>query len=244
SHIRLVWPRFRVGRDRILKRENARSPFLSATGAVNQMRFLLFATSVVLMLAPWAVSAQDEPGPTEGAEAEAQAEASREQRRVRRLGDVVGSETAEFDIDFENLDIPQQPVQEVPKVSLPDPQQDAELQRLLRQRAFVPDDPETLADISALLDEVEADINQALAQGDLALAQQLAGVIAEREPGRAVIAEVQAALDRQESLAETLQRATAALEAGRLTEPAGDNAAELFARALDMDPDNQAGRTG
>lgn len=208
------------------------------------MRFLLFATSVVLMFASWAVSAQEESGSTEGAEAEAQAEASEEQRRVRRLGDVVGSETAEFDIDFENLDIPQQPVEDVPAVSLPDPQQDAELQRLLRQRAFVPDNQETLAALGALLDEVEVDINDALAQGDLALARQLAGVIAGVDPDRAVIEEVQAAADRQDTIGQTLRQAAAALEAGRLTQPAGDNAAELFARVLQMDPGNATAQTG
>lgn len=210
------------------------------------MRYLLFATSVVLMLAPWAVKAQEESesGSTEGAEAEAQAEASEEQRRVRRLGDVVSSETAEFDIDFENLDIPQQPVEDVPEVSLPNPQQDAELQRLLRQRAFAPNDPETLNAVSALLDEVEAEIDQALAQGNLALAQQLAGVIAEVDPGRAVVGEVQAAVNLQASIGQTLEQAAAALEAGRLTQPEGDNAAELFAQALEMDPDNEAAQTG
>ena len=96
------------------------------------MRYLLLAMSVALMLAPWAASAQDESGSTEGAEAEAQAEDSEEQRRVRRLGDVVGSGSEEFDIDFDNLDMPEQPVEDVPEVSLPDPEQDAELQRLLR----------------------------------------------------------------------------------------------------------------
>ncbi|HSH27798.1 MAG TPA: hypothetical protein VK972_08570 [Wenzhouxiangella sp.] len=208
------------------------------------MRFLLFATSVALMLASWAVSAQEESGSTEGAEAEAQAEASEEQRRVRRLGDVVGSETAEFDIDFENLDIPRQPVEDVPQVSLPDPEQDAELQRLLRQRAFVPDNQETLAALGALLDEVEVEINDALAQGDLALAQQLAGVIAGVEPDRAIIEEVRAAVDRQAAIGQTLQQATDALAAGRLTRPADDNAAELFARVLQLDPGNAAAQAG
>ncbi len=208
------------------------------------MRFLLFATSVVLMLASWAVSAQEESGSTEGAEAAAQAEATEEQRRVRRLGDVVGSETAEFDIDFENLDIPQQPVEDVPQVSLPDPQMDAELQRLLRQRAFVPDNQETLAALGALLDEVEVEINDALAQGDLALAQQLAGVIAGVEPDRAIIEEVRAAVDRQAAIGQTLQQATDALAAGRLTRPADDNAAELFARVLQLDPGNAAAQAG
>jgi len=208
------------------------------------MRYLLLATSAVFLLVPWSVHAQDESDAAEGAETEAQAEEDEEQRRVRRLGDVVGSGSEEFDIDFDNLDMPQQPVEEVPEVSLPDPERDAALQELLRRLAFVPDDQDALDALSALLDEVGADIREALDQGELARAQQLADVVAEVEPGRAVIGEVAAAVERQNSISETLEQATAALEAGRLTEPAGDNAAELFAQVLELDPGNEAAQAG
>lgn len=207
------------------------------------MRYLLLATSVVFVLPPWVAIAQEDTETTEGAEAEAQTEESEEQRRVRRLGDVVGSGD-EFDIDFDNLDVPQQPVEAVPEVSLPDPERDERLQTLLRRLAFVPNDQEAQDALSNLIDQVEADINQALQQGNLALAQQFAAVVAEVEPGRAVIREVATAVERQRSITRTLQQAAAALEAGSLTQPAGDNAAELFARVLELDPGNETAQAG
>ncbi len=208
------------------------------------MRHLLLAMSVAVLFAPWSVSAQDESEATEGAETEAQAEESEEQRRVRRLGDIVGSDTAEFDIDFEGLDIPEQPVEDVPEVSLPDAEQDERLQTLLRRRAFVPNDEATLDAISDLLDEVEADIEQALADGELAEAQQLSAVVAEVDSERAIVDEVETAVERDASIGQALEQAAAALEAGRLTQPAGDNAAELFARALELEPGNETAEAG
>ncbi|WP_376697168.1 SUMF1/EgtB/PvdO family nonheme iron enzyme [Wenzhouxiangella sp. EGI_FJ10305] len=207
------------------------------------MRYLLLATSVVFAFSPWAAIAQEDAETTEGAEAEAQTEETEEQRSVRRLGDVVGSGD-EFDIDFDNLNVPEQPVEDVPEVSLPDPEQDEELQTLLRRRAFVPNDQDTLDALSDLIDQVEADISEALGQGDLATAQQLAGVVAEVEPEREIIGEVESAVEQRNSIGQALEQAAAALEAGRLTQPAGDNAAELFARALELDPGNETAEAG
>jgi len=208
------------------------------------MRYLLLATSAVFLLASWAAHAQDESEAAEGAEAEAQADDTEEQRRVRRLGDVVGSETEEFDIDFGNIDMPEQPVEDVPQVSLPDPERDERLQVLLRRQAFVPNDQDTLDALSELIDEVVADIDEALAQGDLALARQLAGVVAEVEPDRPIIEEVAAAVQQRTAIGDTLERGSAALAAGRLTEPEGDSAADLFTQVLAIDPDNEAAQAG
>lgn len=108
----------------------------------------------------------------------------------------------------------------------------------------MPNDEATLAAISDLLDEVEGDIEQALADGDLALAQQLSGVVAEVDPERAIIEEVETAVEREASIGQTLEQAAAALNAGRLTQPAGDNAADLLARALELDPGNQTAQAG
>lgn len=199
------------------------------------MKHLLLAISVVFLLAPWGAVAQDE---TEGAESEAQADDPESQRRVRRLGDVLGEGSEEFSMDIPNIEIPQQPVEDVPEVSLPDAEQDARLQMLLRTRAFVPDDPDTLQAIGALLDEVEADIRTALAAEDFSLAQQLAGVLREVEPERGIIDEVDAAVEREAAVGQSLRQAEAALEQGRLTAPPGDNAAELFAQVLEVEPGN------
>jgi formylglycine-generating enzyme required for sulfatase activity len=208
------------------------------------MKYLLLAMSVVLMLAPWPVRAQDEDA-TEGADAEAQSEEeSEEQRQVRRLGDVVGSSEEEFSMEIPELDVPQQPAEAVPEVTLPDPQRDERLQMLLRQRAFSPNNPDTDAALSALLDEVGADIRQALADGDIQLARQLAAVVAEIDPEREVVGEVSAAIERQNTIGETLAAAEQALEAGRLVTPEDESAAALFNRVLELDPDNEAAQQG
>jgi len=205
------------------------------------MKHLLLAISVIFLLAPWGAVAQDE---TEGAESEAQADDPEAQRRVRRLGDVLGEGSEEFSMDIPNIEIPQEPVEDVPEVSLPDAEQDARLQMLLRTRAFVPDDPDTLQAIGALLDEVEDDIREALSAEDYPLAQQLAGVLREVEPDRGIIDEVDAAIEREAAVGQNLRQAEAALEEGRLTSPPGDNAAELFALVLEVEPDNAQARAG
>lgn len=208
------------------------------------MRYLLLAMSAALVFAPFMAVGQEESA--EGAEAQAQAEAEEvgEDRSVRRLGDVIGSGAEEFDIDFENMNIPQQPVEEVPNVSLPDPRQDEQLQVLLRARAFVPDDADTQQALDELLDEVETDIRAALAEGDLAGARRLLAVMREVQPDRGVIAEFDAAIERQQAIEQGLRAAREALGAGQLTAPPGDNAAELFGRVVELEPDNAEAAEG
>src|SRR5690625_6345038 len=96
------------------------------------MRHLLLAICAALILAVPGVSAQDE-GDAE------------EQRRVRGLGDVFGSGGDEFSIGFEDLEVPQEPVEEIPEVSLPEPAKDARLHTLVWARGFVRVDPVTWA---------------------------------------------------------------------------------------------------
>ncbi len=205
------------------------------------MRYLLLVISAALAFTAWEANAQDA---AEGAESTAPAESEQEQRRVRRLGDVIGGSEDEFSMAMPTFDLPAEPVEDMPNVNLPDPDQDARLQLLLRTRAFVPDDPDTQQAISALLDEVEVDIDTALAAEDYAMAQQLAGVIREVEPDRPIVAEVSAAVEREASVGQFLRQAQTALGEGRLTTPPGNNAAELFAQVLQIEPGNAAAQSG
>ena len=195
------------------------------------MRHLLLAICAALILAVPGANAQDEDD-------------AEEQRRVRRLGDVIGSGGDEFSIGFEDLEIPQEPVEEIPEVSLPDPAQDARLQTLLRARAFVPDDPDTLAALGDLADELSGDISAMIDAGSLDEAQRLARVVAIIDDSRPVLAEVESAVSHRSAVAGALGAARAALDEGRLTGPEGDNAAELFARALELDPGNADAASG
>src|SRR5690625_7168273 len=100
------------------------------------MRHLLLAICAALILAVPGANAQDEDD-------------AEEQRRVRRLGDVIGSGGDEFSIGFEDLEIPQEPVEDIPEVSLHDPALDARFHNLLLARSIVPAALDTL---SALVD--------------------------------------------------------------------------------------------
>jgi len=206
------------------------------------MKYLLLGTSIVLMTVGIAAHAQDAEGEVESATQEEAADD--ENRRVRRLSDVVGEGAEEFSLGVLDLEVPDEPVEDLPDVSLPDPEQDARLQSLLTTRAFVPDDPDVQQALSDLLDEVEANAREALAADDLDLARQLSGVLEEIAPEREVITEVQAEIDSRQRVQTLQAEARAALQAGRLTAPPGDNAAELFAELLQADPGNQAAQSG
>ena len=177
-------------------------------------------------------------------ETEPAADASEAQRRVRRLGDVIGEGNAEWSLDIPAIDIPQEPVQQQPNVSLPDPQADAQLQNLLTRRAFVPDDPEIAAELSALLDGVEADASTALQAGDLPLAQRLVAVLIALEEQRPIIGQLEAEQQRLNDLAALLEQAAAALEQDSLLEPAESSAWGLYQSVLDLDSGNELALAG
>lgn len=206
------------------------------------MRYLAIIFGAALLLAGWSVQAQDE---ADEPQAQQESEEEREaRRRVRRLGDVVGEGSDEWSMDVPTLDMPSQPVEAQPEVTLPDPDQDRRLQELLRERAFVPDSPDVQAELSALMDEVESDARAALNADNLGLAGNLVSVIAEFEPEREVIAEVRSEVNRRTQVASLLSDADGALATGRLVAPAGNNALEYYREALELDPGNAAAQEG
>jgi formylglycine-generating enzyme required for sulfatase activity len=208
------------------------------------MRYLAIIFAAVLMFAAWPtqVQAQDE---TEQPELQEEAEEERDaRRRVRRLGDVVGEGGGEWSMDAPVTDIPIQPAEPPPDVSLPDPEQDARLQSLLTSRAFNPDDPEVQNALRDLLDEVEDDAGAALSAGDLNLANRLASVISELDPGRPVVGAIRAEMERMGAINSLLAQGDEALEEGRLVAPPGDNATEYYREALEMDGGSERALAG
>ncbi|MEM7053967.1 MAG: formylglycine-generating enzyme family protein [Pseudomonadota bacterium] len=165
-------------------------------------------------------------------------------RRVRRLGDVISEGTQEWSLDISAIDVPQTPVQPQPQVTLPNAQDDAQLQNLLAQRAFQPDNPEIAAELTGLLDGVEAQAGAALNAGNLALAQRLVGVLSELDEQRPVIAQLAAERQRRADLAALLEQASIALEQDSLLEPAESSAWTLYEQALVLDPQNEAALAG
>jgi len=208
------------------------------------MKFWLLsiATGMALCIAPIHASAQE-------GEAEAQQSAGSEQeveetRGVRRLGDVIGEGSSEFSMDIPQIDMPVAPVSEQPDVSLPDPVMDDRLQNILARRAFVPDNPEIEQELVDLLDEVEAEARQAMANGDMELATRFANVIAEFDDERGIVDEVEAEVERLAELQRLLGLANQALATGNLVQPADASAWVLFQQAETIDPDNEAAGEG
>jgi len=201
------------------------------------MRYLAIIFCALLVSVAWPVQAQEEAEQPEVQE-EAAEEERETRRRVRRLGDVVGEGDGEWSM-APTVDIPSQPVEPPPDVSLPDPDQDARLQSLLTSRAFTPDDPTVQDALRDLIDEVEDDAGSALSDGNLSLAGRLADVIAEIDPERPVIGAIRDEIDRMGSINELLAQAGSAFEEGRLIAPPGDNAAEYYQQVLAVDDDNQ-----
>ncbi len=205
------------------------------------MRYLAIIFGALLLFAPWPMVQAQEGA--EEPEAQEETTEERERRRVRRLGDVVGEGDGEWSM-APAVDIPTQPVEPPPDVSLPDPDQDARLQSLLTSRAFTPDDPEVQDALRDLMDEVADDAGAALSDGDLALASRLADVIAEIDPERPVIQGIRAEMDRIGSINELLVQADAAFEEGRLVAPPGDNALEYYQAVLEADDENETALEG
>ncbi|MEX0916335.1 MAG: formylglycine-generating enzyme family protein, partial [Wenzhouxiangellaceae bacterium] len=158
--------------------------------------------------------------------------------------DVIGEGTSDFSMDIPQIDMPTGPVSDQPNVSLPDPVMDDRLQNIMTRRAFVPDNPEIEQELVELLDEVEAEARQALADGDVELASRFVNVIAAFDGEREVIAEVEAASELQSEVARLLGQADQALESGNLVEPAEASAWTLYQQVAELDPGNEAASAG
>ncbi|GAB4199220.1 MAG: formylglycine-generating enzyme family protein [Wenzhouxiangellaceae bacterium] len=175
----------------------------------------------------------------------AQDDASEEddERRVRRLSDTLSTDE-DYSLGLPTDLTPVQPVAETPDVSLPNAEQDARLQDLLVQRAYNPGDSEITAQINAILDDVVSQADAALADGNLVLANQLQQAIATVQPDRPAIARISAEIAQRRQLNQLLTAGQTALQEGRMTEPADDNAVAYFTQALALDESNAAAQAG
>jgi len=187
-------------------------------------------------------SAPGESAPEESAPDEPGAVGS--ERSVRRLGDMIGSGGADFSMDIPEIQQPAEPVAEQPDVSLPDPAMDDRLQNILARRAFVPDNPELEQELSALLDEIEAQTEDALTAGDMELAARLSGVIAAFDAEREIVARVATEQDRLAEIERLLGQAAQALESGNLIEPADASAWTLYQRVLELEAGSERASAG
>jgi serine/threonine-protein kinase PpkA len=121
---------------------------------------------------------------------------------------------------------------------------------LLRQAQDIsPDQAETRAELAALTRQILQPAGDALQAGDLDEAQRLlqavSSQLASEDAWQTLRGEIEAARTRlalQQRIDTLLQSVQQQLAAGRVAEPAGDNALETLARIAEIDPDNRAAR--
>lgn len=175
---------------------------------------------------------------------DASEQAPDQRREVRRLQDLVSEEGADFSMDLPQFDLPQTPIEQQPNVVLPDQELDDRLQNILAQRAFNPDNEAIEAELSDLLDEVEDRAQSLLNAGDFDLAARYAGVIAELDSERGIVATVEDRRARVEEQQRLLGQADQALASGNLIEPADASALALYRRVLAIEQDNARALAG
>jgi formylglycine-generating enzyme required for sulfatase activity len=169
------------------------------------------------MLAASTAAAQEESSePTGGPEEE-------ESRSVLRLGDVVGGGEDEFSMDVPVLDAP--PAGERPDVSLPDPERNARLQRLLDQRAAGRESAEVAEAFDVLLVEIREAGLQSLAAGDLVGARARQAALAVLAPEAGISDEIAAWISARDRVARLSDQLDQAIAQDRLLVPADDSAA-------------------
>ncbi len=192
-----------------------------------------------LLLAAPGVLAQEE----ESAPPPEQAEAPSDERRVRRLGDVVGGEQQDLDLAIPD-DLNVRPAANIPEVRLPSAAQDRILQELLLNVAYSPQDGAAQQRLTAFLQQQIAAAREQIAGGNLVQAEQILNVVAELQPELAELPAARTELATARQINQTLSSAQAALRAERLIAPAGDNALEYFRRVLAIAPEHPAATAG
>lgn len=164
-------------------------------------------------------------------------------RRVRRLGDTV-SEQQEYSLDFPTDLTAQQPAADTPDVSLPDPAQNEQLQNLLVDLAYNPNNQQIADDLNVLLDDVEQQAQSALDTGNLVLAVQLIQVVGTLQPERPSVARVMQAVEQRRSVNQLLTSGQSALQQGALITPENESAVHYFQQVLALEPGNAAAQAG
>ncbi|HET6564275.1 MAG TPA: SUMF1/EgtB/PvdO family nonheme iron enzyme, partial [Xanthomonadales bacterium] len=161
------------------------------------------------------------------------------ERRVKRLGDVVGEN--EFELE---LSVPKAPGQLAPDIRLPDERQQQQLQDLLTQLANNPGDAVTQRRISILLDQVIADTNVAIDNNDRQSAEAMLTVVRAVNPNHPGLAESQQKLAELSKVEGQLAAARKAVQEDRLDQPANNSAWYFYRQVLDSAPENQEAQEG
>ncbi len=160
-------------------------------------------------------------------------------RRVKRLGDVVGEN--EFELE---LSVPKAPGQLAADIQLPDEQQQQRLQELLTQLANNPGDVKTQRRLSTLLDQVIADTNEAIDNNDRNSAEAMLAVVAAVNPKHSGLSSAQQRLADLGMVEGQLAAARKAMQESRIDQPDNNCAWYFYRQVLDHAPENIEAQEG
>lgn len=160
-------------------------------------------------------------------------------RRIQRLGDPVGENEYELE-----LSVPQVEGTLPENITLPDANQQQQLQSLLTQLASKPGDQATMNSLNDLLDDVTNQANVAVDLNQLDLARSLLDVVLAVDPKHAGIEPIQERLVALGQVQGKLEAARLAMAAGRVDQPEDNCAWYFYRQVLDQDPENEEARQG
>ncbi len=107
-----------------------------------------------------------------------------------------------------------------------------------------PGDVEAQQGLSQVTDYLLNEAESSIYHGDFELAEQNANQVLSIAPGNAHARDIRDRAKRLNRVESLLNKAVALYAQGSLTQPAGDNAAELYKQVLSIDPDNDAAKQG
>jgi formylglycine-generating enzyme required for sulfatase activity len=199
-------------------------------------KFLGTVGVFLLLSTPLFSQTESEPSATrdDAAPATDQPESGQPERRVQRLGDVVGESEWELEIE-----VPRSGPNLGEQVRLPDARQHGRLLELLEQLASRPGDAEVLRQLNALLTDIVAQASEAVDANRRSEAQALLEVVEAINPDQAGIPDVRQRLSQLGEVDGQLAAARKAMQAGRVDQPEDNSAWFFYRQALDQAPGNE-----
>jgi len=160
-------------------------------------------------------------------------------RRVQRLGDVVGENQFELE-----LSVPKAPGQLAADIRLPNDRQQQELQDLLTQLANNPGDAATQRRLASLLDQVIIDANAAIDINNRDAAESMLKVVGAVDPNHPGASEANQRLEELEKVEGQLVAARRAMLDNRIDQPVNNSAWFFYRQVLDNAPGNLEAQNG
>ncbi len=181
----------------------------------------------------------DQRGEGSVAETEVTEDNTSNERRVQRLGDVVGEN--EFELE---LSVPKAPGQLATDIRLPDERQQQQLQDLLTQLANNPGDAVTQRRLNSLLDQIIIDANDAIGSNDRKSAEARLAVVAAVKPKHPGLVSANKQLADLDKIEGQLEAARKAVKENRIDQPDNNCAWFFYRQALDNAPENIEAQQG